>query len=76
VVKLNRQGVVNLVRISTSGASKGNYLVVVNIEGQELIKKQVTDNKTLVNISSLPSGIYFVKLMGEKSVQVGKFIKE
>ena len=62
--------------IETSGASKGHYLIVVNIEGQELIKKQVADHKTQVDISTFPSGIYFVKMTGEKRVQVGKFIKQ
>ena len=49
---------------------------IINIHGQELLKQTITEPKTLVDISSLPNGIYFVRVMGEKTVGVGKVIKQ
>ena len=64
------------ITIETSGASKGSYLAILNIEGQQLITRQITHPKTQLDISTLPSGVYFVRLTNVKSVEVGKFIKE
>ncbi|MDD5570645.1 MAG: T9SS type A sorting domain-containing protein [Bacteroidales bacterium] len=48
---------------------------ITNINGQELIRQQIKDSKTQINISNLPSGIYFVKLVTDKTVEVRKIIK-
>jgi len=49
---------------------------ITNIEGQ-LIKTLITSsNKTDVDVSTLPSGVYFVKVKTEKGMMVEKFIKE
>ncbi|MFA5781373.1 MAG: T9SS type A sorting domain-containing protein [Bacteroidales bacterium] len=49
---------------------------ISNIEGQ-LIKTLATNsNKTNVDISALPSGIYYVKVKTEKRMIVEKFVKE
>jgi len=32
--------------------------------------------KTTIDISGLKSGVYVVKVVGEKGVQVGKFIRQ
>jgi len=47
----------------------------MNINGEELITRQITEPKTQLDISTLPSGVYVVKLVGEKGVQVGKVVK-
>jgi hypothetical protein len=46
------------------------------VNGQPLITRQVTEPKTMEDISNLPSGVYLVKVVGEKGVQVGKFVKQ
>jgi hypothetical protein len=51
-------------------------LSILNLNGQPLITSQVKEAKTVVDISTLPSGIYVVKVVGEKGVQLGKFIKQ
>ena len=51
-------------------------LSIMNLTGQELISQQVTELKTVIDISGLPSGVYFVRLTGDKTVEVGKIIKE
>jgi len=52
------------------------YLSILNLNSQELITRQITEPKTQIDISTLPNGVYVVKLVGEKGVQVGKFIKQ
>jgi len=51
-------------------------LTICNINGQELLRQQIVNNKTQINISNLMSGIYFVKLENDKFVEVKKIIKE
>jgi hypothetical protein len=48
----------------------------MNLNGQEVLTRQITEPKTHVEISMLPSGVYFVRLTGERTVEVGKIIKE
>jgi hypothetical protein len=56
--------------------TQGGNLTIVDIEGQELITRQITEPKTQIDISNLPSGVYFVRLINDKTVEVGKFVKE
>ena len=51
-------------------------LIILNLSGQELITRQITEPKTQIDISTLPGGIFFVKILGDKTVQAGKVIKE
>ena len=62
--------------VEISGNPNGSNLSLANIEGQQIIKRQITEPKTQLDISNLPSGVYFVRLTGEKNVSVGKFIKQ
>ena len=52
------------------------HLYILNLNGQELIQQQITEPKTQVDISTLLSGFYFIRLTSEKTVQVGRFIKQ
>ncbi|MEI7662429.1 MAG: T9SS type A sorting domain-containing protein [Bacteroidota bacterium] len=54
----------------------GQLLEVVDAFGKVTMTRTLTVQKTQLDISSLPSGVYFVRLSGEKSVQVGKFLKQ
>jgi len=49
---------------------------IFNLNGQEVIKQQVTEPKTVVDISTLPQGIYMVKLTSDDKVKVLKLVKE
>jgi hypothetical protein len=64
------------ITIETSVVSKESNLVIVNIAGRELITRQVSELKTVIDISSLPSGVYFVRLTNDRTVEVGKFVKQ
>ena len=61
------------ITIITSG--KAN-ISILNIEGQ--VKKNITTNtnKTNIDISSLSSGIYFIKVQSENGIVTKKFIKQ
>jgi len=59
----------------TSATLDGN-LTIVNIEGQQLITRQINELRTQIDISTLPGGVYFVRLTNDKTVEVGKFVKE
>jgi hypothetical protein len=59
----------------TIETSHPSQLSILNISGQQLITRQIKEAKTVVDISTLPSGVYVVKVVGEKGVQVGKFTK-
>jgi len=48
----------------------------LNLQGQELINSQITEQKTTVDISTLPSGVYLLKVTGEQGVKIGKFVKQ
>jgi hypothetical protein len=65
----------DIVTIETSGIAKESYLAILNSQGQKLITRQITKSKTQLDISSLPGGVYLVRLTNDKTVQVGKIIK-
>jgi len=54
---------------------KNTIVTIYNLNGQQLINRQITEPTTVINVGILPNGIYFLKVTGEKNVSVGKFIK-
>ncbi len=64
------------ITVDLSGMSQGGNLTIVDIEGQEFIKRQIIPPKTQIDISALPSGVYFVRLTNDRIVEVGKFVKQ
>jgi uncharacterized repeat protein (TIGR01451 family) len=55
---------------------KNTKLEIFNTNGQLLMNQNILELKTSIDISTLPKGIYFIKLMNEKEVMVEKFVKE
>jgi photosystem II stability/assembly factor-like uncharacterized protein len=66
----------NKIIIETSPISAKNQLFILNLGGQKILYQTITQPLAQVDISSLPSGIYFVKVIGENTVLTGKIIKE
>ncbi|MDD5570945.1 MAG: T9SS type A sorting domain-containing protein, partial [Bacteroidales bacterium] len=56
--------------------AKENTIIINNVNGQELIKRQTTNDKLLIDVCNLPNGIYFIKVVNENGVSVGKFVKD
>jgi hypothetical protein len=51
-------------------------LSIFNLNGQQLLQQQITETNTTIDVCEFNSGVYFVQLTSNKSVQVGKFIKQ
>jgi hypothetical protein len=64
------------ITVELTGATMYGNLTIVDIEGQQLITYQITQPKTQIDISNLASGVYFVRVTNDKTVEVGKFVKE
>jgi photosystem II stability/assembly factor-like uncharacterized protein len=66
----------NTITAETPEISKNSYLSIINLSGQELMKQRISESKTIVDITSLNSGIYIVKAISDRTVQVAKVVKE
>lgn len=49
---------------------------IINIQGQIINNMAVIGNKTIVDLSAFPCGIYFVKVKTGKGIAIGKIIVE
>lgn len=61
--------------ITIETLTKGN-ISILNLKSQELLKKEITSPSTTIDVRGLTNGIYIVKVIGEKGIQVGKFVKQ
>jgi hypothetical protein len=64
------------ITIELSGIPCTRQLSIMNLNGQEVMQYKITESKTQIDITSLPSGVYFVRLTNDKTVQVGKIVKQ
>jgi photosystem II stability/assembly factor-like uncharacterized protein len=64
------------VTVESSVLPINSQLSVMNVNGQQLITRQVNQPTTTIDIIALPKGVYFIKMTGERTVEMGKFIKE
>jgi hypothetical protein len=49
---------------------------ILNIQGQLMRVIAITDNKTTVDVSSLPRGVYIIEVKTDKGIEVKNFVKE
>jgi hypothetical protein len=75
-IKISPNPAKNNITIEIPQIVKEITLTISNINGKELTSQQIRDSTTQIDISNLASGIYFVKLITEKTVEVRKIIKE
>jgi hypothetical protein len=66
----------NRITIDLPVEEPDQLLEVVDALGKVIMTRTLTVRKTQLDISSLPGGVYFVRLSGGKSLQVGKFLKQ
>jgi hypothetical protein len=64
------------ITIETKATTTKFQISIFNPNGQEVIRKQITEPMAAIDISHLPQGLYFVKLASDESVKVLKFVKE
>jgi photosystem II stability/assembly factor-like uncharacterized protein len=64
-------------KIIIEPTESGNYMngtvSIYGMTGQELIRQQASKGE--LNVNSLPSGIYFVRLIKRGKIEFGKFVK-
>ena len=60
----------------TIQTTEQGIIEILNIEGQLMESIAVNGNKTNINVSTLPDGVYFVEMKTEKGIAVKKFVKE
>jgi hypothetical protein len=63
------------ITIETSTASTDDHISIINLDGQEIIRQQIIKPRTIIDISNLSAGIYFVQLTNEKIVETQKVMK-
>jgi hypothetical protein len=63
------------ITIETSATIGQCHLSIMNLNGKEFISYKITQPKTQIDVSTLPNGVYFVRLTNERTVEIGKFIK-
>jgi len=64
------------VTIESAESARGGLLTISNLSGKLILTRQITGLKSQLDISTLPAGVYFVRLTSEKTVKVEKFIKQ
>ena len=45
------------------------------MNGKIVVRKQVGDSQTAINVSTLPAGVYFLKVVRGMEIQILKFVK-
>jgi hypothetical protein len=57
--------------------AEGGEMKIYNLLGQEILSQKINSDKEVVNIQSLLSGTYIIRMQGkDNSVQSSSFIKE
>jgi hypothetical protein len=51
-------------------------ITILNPSGQVILQKEIAKPTTTIDVRGWNSGVYVVKLIGEKGVQVGKMIRQ
>jgi photosystem II stability/assembly factor-like uncharacterized protein len=64
-----------IVTIETVEIVSNCQLFLTDLNGQKLFHQTITKPTTLTDISTLPPGIYFVKLVNDKMIKITKIIK-
>ncbi|MEZ5197728.1 MAG: T9SS type A sorting domain-containing protein [Bacteroidales bacterium] len=66
----------NRLTISSSAIKSNAELSIFNLNGKKVFEKQIRNKETQIDISSLPRGVYFVRLQNQNTVEVMKMVKE
>ncbi len=64
------------ITVLTTELTNNTRLSILSIKGQQFIDLPITESETQIDLTSLPGGIYFLRLQNEKNVEVVKMIKE
>ena len=65
-----------VINIETQETNTKYTVCILNMYGFELLKQQVESSKSHLDLSNLPNGLYFVKIISNNSFKVKTIIKE
>jgi hypothetical protein len=60
----------------TIESPQNGVIEITNIQGQLIKSFMATSNKTSIDVSAFPSGVYIIEVKTEKGIEVCKFVKE
>ena len=66
---------INMLNVLVPGIRDKETILIIDITGKIILEENIEFGQSLVNVSSLPKGMYLVLLKGIKSTAPGKFIK-
>ena len=61
--------------LTVETADRGS-LSVYNLKGMLILRKEIKNNNSTLDVSNLQNGIYIVKVVGDRQVYLGKFIRQ
>jgi hypothetical protein len=61
--------------ITIESPNKGHFFIL-NLISQQVREQEITEPKTIIDVSTLPLGVYIIKLINNKTIEVGKLIKD
>ena len=76
LLKLFPNPVERKLTVETPQLVKPSFIQLINVNGTILLRQQITEKKTSLDIGNLPAGVYFLKFQNGNSVEVKKLIKE
>jgi len=62
-------------KITISNTTRGS-LSILDLNGHQFLQQEITEPNAIIDVSGLKSGVYFVRVTSERTVQVGKFVKQ
>jgi hypothetical protein len=65
----------NLLTIEVPFFEEESVISVLNISGKELIRNEIKRFKTEIDVTNLPTGIFYVKVIDKNSTLTQKFVK-
>ncbi len=76
LIRLYPNPAVNNIFIETKNIPDHGILSVKNIHGEEILTKKIDGIRTELQIDNLPAGVYILKILSDKGISIGKFVKE
>jgi hypothetical protein len=61
--------------ITIESNAKG-ILSFLNLQNQEVLQLEITEPISIIDVSGMKSGVYIFRLTNDRTVQMGKFIKQ
>ncbi len=74
-ISLYPNPVLDKITLETSHIKTPSQLSILNVNGQKVITHQITASITTIDVSNLPNGVYFMRVMSEGTLWMGKFLK-